>query len=104
MIYSNFEYILSKIHSCQNDPKKSYTEKKVEHIPSGYSWITCCSFDTSKSEWYHYRREDCMEKFCKDLKNQAMKIINYEKKEMIPLTDEETNSYKKQKVCYICKK
>ena len=25
-------------------------------------------------------------------------------KEMIPLTDEENNSYKKQKVCYICKK
>ena len=23
---------------------------------------------------------------------------------MIPLTDEENNSYKKQKVCYICKK
>ena len=26
------------------------------------------------------------------------------KKEMIPLTDEENKSYKKQKVCYICKK
>ena len=42
--------------------------------------------------------------FCKDLRNQAMKIINYEKKEMIPLTDKETESYEKQKVCYICKK
>ena len=28
-----------------------------------------------------------MEMFCKDLRNQAIKIINYEKKEMIPLTD-----------------
>ena len=42
--------------------------------------------------------------FCKDLRNQAMKIINYEKKKMIPLTDEETESYEKQKVCYICEK
>ena len=33
-----------------------------------------------------------------------MKIINYEKKEMIPLTDEETEFYEKQKVCHICKK
>ena len=32
-----------------------------------------------------------------------MKVINYEKKEMIPLTDEETKSYEKQKFCYICK-
>ena len=26
------------------------------------------------------------------------------KKEMLPLTDKENKSYKKQKVCYICKK
>ena len=42
--------------------------------------------------------------FCKDLKDQAMKIINYEKKEMIPLTDKEKKSYEKQKICYICEK
>ena len=45
-----------------------------------------------------------MKKFCKDLRDQAMKIINYEKKEMIPLTNEEKDSYKKQKVSYICEK
>ena len=45
-----------------------------------------------------------MERFCKDLKNQAMKIINYEKKEMIRLTNEEKESYEKQKVCYIFEK
>ena len=45
-----------------------------------------------------------MEMLCKDLRNQAKKIINYEKKEMVPLTNEETESYEKQKVCYICKK
>ena len=33
-----------------------------------------------------------------------MKIINYEQKEMKPLTDEENESYEKQKFCYICKK
>ena len=42
--------------------------------------------------------------FCKDLREQATKIINYEKKEMIPLTNEEKESYKNQKVCYICEK
>ena len=31
-----------------------------------------------------------------------MKIINYEKKEMIPLTNEEKESYENQQVCYIC--
>ena len=45
-----------------------------------------------------------MEKLYKDLKNQVIKVINYEKKEMIPLTNDEKKSYEKQKVCYICKK
>ena len=33
-----------------------------------------------------------------------MKIIDYGNKEMILLTGEETKSYEKQKVCYICEK
>ena len=31
-----------------------------------------------------------------------MKIINYEEKEMIPLTKEEKKFYKKQEACHIC--
>ena len=33
-----------------------------------------------------------------------MKTINYEKKEMIPLTNEEKEAYENQKNCYICEK
>ena len=33
-----------------------------------------------------------------------MKVINYEKKETIPLTDEEKQSYENQKICHICEK
>ena len=79
------------MQSCQNDPQK----KEAEHIFSGHSCITCCSFDTSENKCHHYRGKDCIQKFCKDLENQAIKIINYEKKERILLTDEETKSYKK---------
>ena len=45
-----------------------------------------------------------MKMFCKDLKEQAMKIINYKKKEMIPLTDEEKEAHENSEVCYICEK
>ena len=44
------------------------------------------------------------EKFCKDLREHATKIINYGKKKMIPLTTKEEIDYYKQKICYICKK
>ena len=45
-----------------------------------------------------------MKNFCKDLKQHAAKIIMKKNPEMIPLTYEENEFYKKQKVCYICKK
>ena len=45
-----------------------------------------------------------MERFRKDLRQHTMRIINYQKKETIALTDEENKSYEEQKVCYICKK
>ena len=45
-----------------------------------------------------------MKKFCKDLRTHATKIINYEKKTMIPLTKEEKIYYNEQEICYMCKK
>ena len=39
-----------------------------------------------------YKGEDCIESFCKDLREHGMKIMNYKKKEMIPLTNEENES------------
>ena len=29
MIYADLEILLEKMHSCQNNPENSYTEKKV---------------------------------------------------------------------------
>ena len=56
-----------KVQSSQNNPENSDTEKKVKHKPSGYAWCSICLFDTKNSR-YFYRRKDCTEKFCKDLK------------------------------------
>ena len=61
-------------------------------------------FDDTKNRRYFYRRKDCIKKFCNDLKEIGTEIINFEQKEMIPLTFKEIKSYEKQKVCHICKK
>ena len=45
-----------------------------------------------------------MKNFCLGLREHATKIINYEKKEMMPLTKKEEKKHNKQKVCHICKK
>ena len=101
IIYADLECILRKMSACQVNPTKSYTEKKAEHEPSGYSRDKCCSFDKSKTECNYYRDQDCIKIFCRDLRDSAMKIINHEKKDIIPLTKEEKESYEKQ-ICYIC--
>ena len=102
-IYLDLECLLKKEQSCQNNPEKSYTEKKAIHEPSGWAMFTSCSFDEKENKLNYYRGKYCIEKLCKKLKKQGMKITNYEKKETIPLTKEENKSYKNQEVCHICK-
>ena len=56
--------------------------------------------DPTKNKYDCYKGEDCVE----SLREHAIKIMNYKKKEMVPLIDEENELYQMQKVCYICKK
>ena len=104
IIYADLECLLEKISICYNNFEESSTTEINKHTPSGYSLFTYCSFDKTKNKLDYYRVDNCMEKFCKDLREHATKIINYEKKDMIPLTKKEEKHHNKQKVCYICKK
>ena len=96
--------MLKKEQSCQNNPEKSYTEKKAKHESSDYSLSLICSFDATKNRHNFFKGKDCIERFCKDVKELAIEISNYREHEMISLTDEEIKFYKRQKVCHICKK
>ena len=92
------------MNTCHNNPEKSLTTKINKHTLSGYSLFTHCSFDTTKNKLDYYRVKNCMKNFCLDLREHATKIINYEKKEMTPLTKKEREFHNMQKVCHICKK
>ena len=86
IIYADLECLLEKISTCYNNLEESSTTKINKHTPSGYSLFTHCSFDKTKNKFDCYRGEDRMKKFCKDKREHVTKIINYEKKKMIPLT------------------
>ena len=45
-----------------------------------------------------------MKNFCLDLREHATEIINYEKKEIMPLAKEEKKMHCRQNKCYISKK
>ena len=96
IIYADLECLLKKIDTCYNNPNLSSTTKINQHIPSGYSIYTNCSFDKSNNKLSYYRGEDCMKRFCKDLKDHATKITDFKKKTMIPLTKEEEDNYNKE--------
>ena len=104
VIYADLECLLEKMSTCINNSNESSITKTNKHIPSGYSIFTSCSFDESKTKLNYYRGDDYMKKFCKDLREHTVKIINYEKKKNIPLTAEEKIDYNDQEVCYICEK
>ena len=104
VIYADLECLLQKMSTCINNPNESSTTEINNHTPSAYSIFTHCSFDESKNKLNYYRKDDCMNKFCKDLRDHVTKINNYEKKKMISLTTEEKIYHNKQKICYVCKK
>ena len=67
MIYADLKCLLEKIHSCQNNPEKSYTEKKKLSMRLlAIHFFTNCSFDATKNKLDCYRGKDCMERSCKD--------------------------------------
>ena len=55
IIYADLECLLKQEQSCQNSPKKSYTERKSKYEPLGYSWGLICSFDATKNRRNIYR-------------------------------------------------
>ena len=104
IIYAVLECLLEKISTCYNNLEESSTTEINKHTPSGYLLFTHCSFDKTKNKLDYYKGDNCMKKFCKDLREHATKTTDYEKKDMIPLTKKEEKHHNKQKVCYACKK
>ena len=104
LFYIDTESLLLKHQSSQNHPEKSYTETKAIYEACGYALNLVTSYDSNKNTHTYYRGKDCIQKLCKELKTQAIEIIKYEKKKMIPLTNNEKEYYEKRKYCHICHK
>ena len=75
-----------------------------ENIPCWYSMYAIWTFDGMENKYDVYRGEDYVKKFCKFLREHAVKIIKFEKTKMILLTSKEYESYLNQTSCQICKK
>ena len=65
---------------------------------------TIWGFDHIEDKHTLYCRKDCTKKFCTSLREHTKNVIDFEKKKMLPLTNEELKSHQDAKECYICGK
>ena len=103
-IYTDLESLIKRIGECKNNPEKSSTTKLGEHITCGYSISTIWVFDGIENKHDLCRGEDCMKYFCRSLREHAMKMINIERKKMMPLRNKEYKSHLNQLKYNISKK
>ena len=95
VIYADLECLLLKQLTCENNPNESYTERKAIHEPCSHALTLVSSFDSKQNKHTFYRGKDCNKRFCSELKELGTKIINYEQKEVISLTDNENKYYER---------
>ena len=102
IIYADLESLIKKSDWCRNNLDKLSTTKVGKNIHCGYLISTIWKFDGIENKYDVHIGEDCMKKFCESLREHPMKIINFEKRKIIPLTNEEYESYFNQRIHHIC--
>ena len=81
IIYAGLECIIEENDGCKNNPENLSITKVNEHIPSDFSISTVSPFRSIENKHDVHRGKDYMKNFCEFLREHAMKIINFKKKE-----------------------
>ena len=79
VIYADFEAITEKIHGCQPNDDKSYTETYQKHVDCSYGYkVVCCYDDKYSKPEQIYRGEKAVYKFMEAMLDE----VKYRKKVM----------------------
>ena len=108
VIYADFEAITEKVHGCQQNSDKSYTEAYQKHTDCGYGYKVICCYDEKYTKPIQiYRGEKAVYKFMENM----LEEVKYCKKVMkqffnkpLRMTKEEEDEFKQANVCHICYK
>ena len=95
-IHLALKFLTKSIDECKNSFKKPLTLKVDEHISREFLMPSICISDSIENKHNVYRGEYCIERFPEFLRENAMKIINFEKKKMITLKMKSRNPIKRQ--------
>ena len=89
IIYTVLQSLIEIIDGCKNNSEKWFTTKVGEHIYIFQCLHLIWTFDGIEKKHDVYRGKHCMKEFRESLRDHAMKIFSFEKKKMIPLTNEQ---------------
>ena len=104
VIYADFESCIKSIHTCDLNPKNSYTKQYQKHEPiSFYYYIKC--FDSKvylPIKERSYTGKNAERVFLKYLEEDIKMIANIPKKKII-FGEKEKERYNEETRCWICK-
>ena len=106
VIYADFEALTEKIHGCQPNNEKSYTEAYQKHTDCGYGYtVVCCCDDKYSKPVQIHRGENAVHKFMENM----LKEVNWCKSQIkkhfnkpLKMTMENEIDFKKAIKCHIC--
>ena len=108
VIYADFEAITEKIHGCQPNNNKSYTEAYQKHTDCGYGYkVVCCYDDKYTKPVQIYRGEKAVYKFMEAMLEEVVHCKRMIKKEFnkpLKMTKDDEDKFQKAKKCHICEK
>ena len=108
VIYADFEALTEKIHGCQPNNEKSYTEAYQKHTDCGYGYKVVCHYDDKYCKPVQiYRGENAVYKFMENMLEEVNWCKSKMKKEFnkpLKMTDEDEDSFQKSDKCHICNK
>ena len=108
VIYADFEAITEKIHGCQPNDDKSYTEAYQRHTDCGYGYkVVCCYDDKYTKPVQIYRGEKAVYKFMEAMLDEVKyckKIIKKYFNKPLRMTKDDEEKLQKADKCHICEK
>ncbi|XP_068709676.1 uncharacterized protein [Montipora foliosa] len=108
VIYADFEAITEKIHGCQPNDDKSYTEAYQRHTDCGYGYkVVCCYDDKYTKPVQIYRGEKAVYKFMEAMLEEVKyckKVMKKEFNKPLRMTKDNEKEFQKADKCHICEK
>ena len=108
VIYADFEAITEKIHGCQQDGNKSYTEAYQKHTDCGYGYKVVCCYDNKYTKPIQiYRGEKAVYKFMENILEEVKyckKVMKKHFNKPLIMTELDEQEFEKATTCHICDK